>query len=198
MQWHTNAGNDVALPAFIDFTSSGISVQDITISPTTSEQIGSYTLKATFQPTHGSAITYAALVLTVTCTVTSFTRPAHPADLYYNVYAPTASVNVGALTYTMTPPCGYAFDSTFTWTGLTSFITQDASNSGRINVKTNDVDQIGMYGLEATNTITLYKPDGTTATFTLDSIYDVVQFDVFVQNACPRHLDPPEHLKLDI
>ena len=38
--------------------------------------------------------------------------------------------------------------------------------------------------MKAANVITVYNPDGTTSTFTLNSVYELVVFDVIVTNPC--------------
>ena len=94
MQWFDNTGTNVPLPSFISFTSTNSYVQSITISPTVSTEIGTYTLKATFDPDNGLTSTYPAIIVTVTCLVTSMTKPSDPSDLPYDIYSPTASYNV--------------------------------------------------------------------------------------------------------
>ena len=91
-----------------------------------------WTLKATFEPTNGAPISYPALTVTVTCTVTSFAAPSNPSDLTYTVFDAAKSFNMNTLTYTQTPDCQYPYTGAYTWSGLPTegYIAVDSSDSG--------------------------------------------------------------------
>ena len=67
--------DDSALPSWITWNAS---TQILTAAPTTPSLVGTYTLKATYTPTNGSAAQFSVLTITVRCVVTSMTRPADP------------------------------------------------------------------------------------------------------------------------
>ena len=56
-----------ALPSWVTFTSTGSAVQTITLAPTTSSHIGTYTINVLFQTTNGADVSYSALTVTVDC-----------------------------------------------------------------------------------------------------------------------------------
>lgn len=82
--YETAAGN-VALPAWITFTPSGVPVQNVSLEPDYTS-IGEHTLIATFTTASGDDPTFTAITITVTCTVTSWTLPSNPSDLAYTVW----------------------------------------------------------------------------------------------------------------
>ena len=123
-----------ALPSFITFISTSEETQTITVAPIASTDIDVWELQATFVPTNGGTITYSAIVITVTCTVTGFAAPDDPSALTYNVFGAANFVDVSTLMYTQTPSCGYDYTSSFTWTGATTFIVVESGNGGRVNV----------------------------------------------------------------
>ena len=75
----------------------------------------------TFTATEGQLPNYAAITLTVECTITSFTRPADPtAGLAYTLFDPTLDIDLRTSVeqaYVQTPACGYDYSATPTWTG---------------------------------------------------------------------------------
>ena len=138
----TTAGG-IALPNWIVFSPSGNDVQTLTVTPPD----GSYTsqthkLFATFTPTNGSPITYTAMILTITCTVTGYDLPTVPAeptfDLSYIVYAAPMKIDLSTLVYVEQPTCQWTTTSAITWTGLQSFMLQDTNNPSLITISTSD------------------------------------------------------------
>ena len=128
----------IALPSWITFSSTGSESQTITINPPDGSYNGVHTLFATFSATHGTGLAdYTALRFTVTCTLTSYTMPAVPAeptfDLSYIIFDPIMTIDLSTLTYTENPTCNYAVTTAITWTGLdNTFMTQDANNPSLI------------------------------------------------------------------
>ena len=107
-----------ALPAWITFDDS---TQVLTIDPTYTE-MGTTTLKVTYTTTFGEDPTYTALVITVECTVTGFTKPADPSDLAYTVWNTQESFSIADQIYTQSPECGYTYTGVYTYTGTNTNI----------------------------------------------------------------------------
>ena len=87
------------------------------MTPTSGSQNGDYTVTVTFTPTEGINIpTYTATIISVTCTVDSFSAPVEPSsDLSYEIFSPAHTIKVTG-DYIQSPPCGYTFQSSFTHT----------------------------------------------------------------------------------
>lgn len=78
-----------------------------------------WNLRATFRSTNGVAAPYDAFAITVTCEVTSWTAPSAPTTgLGYSVFDFGITIDVSDLAYVQSPPCGYAYTSVYSWTGL--------------------------------------------------------------------------------
>ena len=63
------------------------------------EQLGDHTLIATYTTTYGDDPTYEAMIITVECTVTGFTKPANPADVTYTVWDGQETFRIDQLIY---------------------------------------------------------------------------------------------------
>lgn len=157
------------------------------MTPTAASHIGTWTLKATFTPDNGSAITYTAISITVTCTVTSFTIGAGPSNLNYDVFGTSAFVDVSTVSLTQVPDCGYAYTTTYTWTGTVSnVITIDSGNGGRINVQTNNVSDANTYAVTVGRTIIIADNNGSSSSFDYTGSSDQHSFNVIISNPCPQ------------
>lgn len=101
-----------------------------------------HTLFATFTSDNGPDLTYTAMVITVSCTLTSYTMPTTPAeptfDLSYIIYKDPITIDLSTLAYTENPTCNYAITTAITWTGLPSFMVQDANNPSLVTISTSD------------------------------------------------------------
>ena len=97
-----------------------------------------HTLFATYTSDNGPDPTYTAMKFTVSCTLTSYTMPAVPAeptfDLSYIVYDPPLTIDLSTLVYTENPTCYYSTSTAITWTGLPSFMVQDVNNPSLITI----------------------------------------------------------------
>jgi hypothetical protein len=113
--------------SWISYTSSTVSAQTITISPTNGDHLGVHTLLATFTSLHGNKPTYTAFSFTVTCTVTSFTLPSNPSNVAYTLFAPSETVDLTGLVYQQVPDCKYALSHDLLYTGLSADIVKSSN-----------------------------------------------------------------------
>lgn len=58
-------------------------------------------------------------------------------------------------TWVQAPACGLAFTDSFTWTGLNSYVTQDANRPGRIIVNAVDLSAVGNVAVTVANSATV-------------------------------------------
>lgn len=104
LQWKNGSANASTLPSWITFTSSTTTTQTVAINPPNGTVIGTHSLIAVFNPTNGADKTFTALTFTVTCQVTSWTKPAAPSasngfTLTTAVFAAPLTINVATLNY---------------------------------------------------------------------------------------------------
>ena len=152
--------DDSALPSWITWNAS---TQILTAAPTTPSLVGTYTLKATYTPTNGSAAQFSVLTITVRCVVTSFTRPANPTTgLSYNLWDAANSFDF-TQTWVQTPACGNAYTDSFTWTGNNSYLVLDSAKPGRLNVYASNLAALtpGSYTVSVQNTISVANNGGS-------------------------------------
>ena len=129
LTWDDGTGA-AALPSWITFTSSTTTTQTVAINPPDGTVVGNHSIIAVFNPTNGADKTFTALTFSVTCEVTSWTVPSAPADgvngfdLSAVVFDAPLSIDVSTLAYVQSPVCGYAFTSTYTWSGLQTWMTE--------------------------------------------------------------------------
>jgi hypothetical protein len=159
LQWNNGSGV-TALPSWITFTSSMTTTQTVSINPPNGTVIGTHNLVAVFNPTYGLDITFTALTFTVTCQVTSWSKPSAPSiangfTLTTAVFAAPLPINVATLGYVQIPDCGYAFTSTYSWNGLPSFVTEAPTGSGTIIVSSSNLNNVNTYSVFFTNSITI-------------------------------------------
>ena len=170
-----------ALPSWITWNAS---TQILTAAPTTPSLVGTYTLKATYSPTYGTAAQFSVLTITVRCVVTSMTRPSNPTTgLTYNVWDKPLSFDFSQ-TWVQTPACGYVYTDSFTWTGLNSYILQDSATPGRINVVTSLLSGVNTYTVSVQNTITIANNGGSSSTFSPADTNDKVSFVITIVDPC--------------
>ena len=87
VKYDDGSASGIALPGWFSISQSLTNSQSIDISPTDASHIGTHRINVVFESTYGPDPNYQALVITVTCTVTSITQPAAPTtNLSYNVY----------------------------------------------------------------------------------------------------------------
>ena len=154
------------------------------MAPTIPSLVGTYTLKATYTPTNGSAAEFSVLTITVQCVVTSMTRPANPTTgLTYNVWDKPLSFDFSK-TWVQTPACGYVYTDSFTWTGLNTYILQDSATPGRINVVTSLLAAVNTYTISLQNTITISNNGGSSSTFAPTNADDKVSFVITIVDPC--------------
>lgn len=185
---YSNGSTSTTLPSWITYTTTATKTQTIVISPTDGAQIGTHTLIATFTSTYGADPTYTAFVITVTCTVTSFTNPSNPANVSYTLFTKSLQVDLSNLVYVQSPPCGYAYTSTLSWTGLQNFITTSKNfivdiYSQNISVAGSSVSSPSQtYPLTVANTIAIANngPAGS-STFPASG---TIGFSVTITNPC--------------
>ena len=154
LQWDDGTGA-TTLPSWITFSSSGTTSQTVSINPPDGTVVGSHSLIAVFNPTNGNDYTFTALTFTVTCEVTSWTKPSAPAspayDLSYAVFETPLQIDVAPLTYVQSPACGYAYTSTYSWGNLPTFISEAPAGSGNIVVSSSNLDHVGTNTIYFTN-----------------------------------------------
>lgn len=142
-----------------------------------------------FNPTNGLDKTFTALTFTVTCEVTSWTVPSAPTsptfDLSYTVFETPLSIDISSLAYTQSPACGYTSTNSYSWSGLTTFMSESPATSGNIIVSSNNLGNVGSHSIYFTNAITISSngPAGS-STFTLNQVSDQVSFSVTVTDPC--------------
>lgn len=186
--WDDGTGA-TTLPSWITFSSSGTTTQTVAITPPDGTVNGVHSLIAVFNPTNGADKTYTALTFTVTCQVASFTKPSAPTspsfDLSYVVFETPLTIDVSSLQYVQSPACGYTFTSSYSWGGLTSFMSEAPAGSGTIIVSSSNLSHVSTTSIYFMNTITIASngPAGS-STFTMTSASDQVGFDVAVTDPC--------------
>ena len=132
------------------------STQVLSIAPDQPSYAGKWTILGTYTPTNGSASQFTVVTLTVDCVVTSFTRPANPTTgLTYNLWDATALSFDFTQTWVQVPACGHAFTDSFEWSGTNTYVVQDTSRSGRINVSTGNKNAIGTHTVTLSNSPTV-------------------------------------------
>jgi hypothetical protein len=130
--------NGGALPAWITWTDSGVSAQNVVFAPTDGTAVGTHTITVIFDSISGPNPSYTAFTVTVTCEVLSITQPSPlAASTEYLVYDATTTIDYTNEAYVQVPNCMYAYTSTFTWEGpeLTAAIT---TNNAALNIYTTD------------------------------------------------------------
>ena len=189
LTWDDGTGA-TTLPSWITFTSSGSTTQTVSINPPDGTVVGTHSLIAVFNPTNGSDKTFTALTFTVTCEVTSWTVPSAPTtgggfDLSYAVFETPLTIDVSTLSYVQSPACGYAFTSTYSWNGLTSYMTEAPTGSGAIIVSTSNLSNVSTTSVYFTNSIAIASngPAGS-STFNLNASNQQVSFDIAVTDPC--------------
>ena len=102
-----------SLPAFITHDGSGV----LTVTPTTSSHMGTWTIEVTQTTTYGDDPVWDAVQITVGCTIATITPDAAPTSgLTYNLYDTPLLIDLSSWAYTQTPPCDYTVVNSFTWT----------------------------------------------------------------------------------
>ena len=101
-----------------------------------------HTLFATFTSDNGPDVTYTAMVITISCTLSSYTLPSTPVeptfDLSYIIYSDPITIDLSTLVYTEQPTCNYALTTAIAWTGLPTFMVQDSNNPSLVTISTSD------------------------------------------------------------
>ena len=190
----------VAMPAWLAISTVGTHeynalTQPVTVTPTY-EHIGTHTIYVTFTAASGQTPNYAAITLTVDCTVTGFTRPADPtAGLAYTLFAKTLEIDLVAAVeqaYVQTPACNYPYTAAPSWTGTNSWITTNAASNFILDVQTNDKANSGYPATQFADhaislAVVLTLPGGNnggTTSFQLNAAPDLVSFNIRVTNPC--------------
>jgi hypothetical protein len=107
------AASGSPLEDWMAFDADGTSLE---LTPTSGGQNGSFTVQVTFTPDDGSAITYAATIVTVTCTVVSISSPAAPTTgLSYSIFDPSLTIPIPG-DFVQTPACGYTGTESYVYT----------------------------------------------------------------------------------
>ena len=154
-----------ALPSWITTKESNTKI-DIAPTDGSVKASNDWTVKVVFTPTNGSNNpTYNAVVITVTCEITSFAvSGAGTTSHTYNVFDEMKIIDGSTLTYTQSPSCGYTFTNSFAYTipsGIQSFVKQGGYMPPSINIDTADTSKAGgPYTLTITNSITVDSGQG--------------------------------------
>jgi hypothetical protein len=147
--------------------------------------MGFHTINAVYETTHGADATYIPLTFHVKCAVTSWTAPSAPAlaATTYSIYDALLLIDIDSLGYTQDPACGYTYTSSYTWTGLSTGITQNALNGGQLDVYSFFPGNEGTFAVTVTNDITLADNNGSiNQVFTAAG--GAVSFNVVIENPC--------------
>jgi hypothetical protein len=175
-----------------DVTVDGVPAQDgwisidatgetITINPT-KDNISSYVIGVTWTPTNGLPHTYTAFNIVVECVVESFVAPSNPPDISYNVFDNMKFVYMTDHVYTQSPACGYPYTGEYTWTGTTGYVSVDAADTGRINVRSNLRSEASEVDISMTQAVlTIADNNGSSFVFTETT---ALTFKVTVVDPC--------------
>ena len=88
----------------------------LTVQPTKSSQIGTYTLKMTQTVKTGHAdIVMDVITVVVDCIIERIDTPANPGTKVYNLMASAMIIDL-APNFLQYPPCGYAITENIQWT----------------------------------------------------------------------------------
>ena len=99
------------------------------------------------------------------CVVTSFSAPSDPTSgLTYNIWDNDLSFDYSQ-SWVQDPACGHPYTESFTWTGLGTYVVQDTSNPGRINVNAKVTSAKGTYAVTLQNDIVIADNGGSSTTF---------------------------------
>ena len=153
----------------VDFISFDPTTQLLTISPTPANPAGAYSLKGTYTTGTGVSVPVTiASPLNIICSIQTFNKPADPAPVTYYVNGDDKIIDM-TNQWVQDPACGYVYTESFTWTGLTTYMTETSAGSGIITLSsTNRADE----GTDSTLTINLSATvadngDGNPETFDL-------------------------------
>ena len=130
----TNTAVDITTLTWITFNEDS---QTFTVNPTVAE-IGTYTIKATYTPTHGTSSAHDIVSLTVDprCQTTSFTRQADPAPIDVYTDSTAATLDLSAF-WVPSPDCGYIYTALYESDDIITQMSLDA-NTGLLTMTTDD------------------------------------------------------------
>ena len=72
----------------------------------------------------------------------------------------------------------------FTWTGTNTYLVQDSTTLGRLNVDSGNLAAVGTHTVSVQNTVTIASNGGSSSTFTPIDASDKVEFTVTIENPC--------------
>ena len=147
-----------------------------------------YNVKVTFTPDFGSnAPTYTALVITVTCEITSFTVAGAPSTQTYDIFSPTKTVDLTGITFTQVPTCSYTFTAAYSFatTDSVTYITDGALIVPSIEIFSQDGSDASTQTVTMSTTITVDGGQGqSTLSLSGTGVVPDATFDVDIVNPC--------------
>lgn len=153
----------------------------LTVQPTISSQIGTYTMQMTQTVQTGhSPIVMDVVTVVVDCIIERIDSPNNPGTQTYNLMAAAKDVTLTPA-FLQYPPCDYAVNNNIQWTIPT--IADDANaitkvNDYQIRISSTTLSIHGEYTLTVTNSVT-YTDRGTPQAFSPS-----VTFKVDIKDPC--------------
>lgn len=161
--------------------------QKLVIAPTLVSQALSYPIYATYTSTSGTPTEFQVATVNVDCVVTAFTMPSAPSGnaLSYTLWSAPKAFDF-TQTWVQSPACGHAYTDSFTWTGLNTYVVQDANSPGRAVVSATALAAVGTHAVTVANspTVTANSKYAGGASTPFAAGNDKVSFTITIVNPC--------------
>ena len=161
--------------------------QKLVIAPTLVSQALSYPIYATYTSTSGTPTEFQVATVNVDRVVTAYTMPSAPAGnaLSYTLWSAPKAFDF-TQTWVQSPACGHAYTDSFTWTGLNTYVVQDANSPGRVVVSATALAAVGTHAVTVANspTVTANSKYAGGASTPFAAGNDKVSFTITIVNPC--------------